>query len=399
MPERILFKGAVIIDGTGAAARKADLLIEGEKILEIGNASGESAMAENARLVDLSGKIIMPGMINSHVHICLDGDSPDPFGVVAAESSNTTAIRSVSNIKKLLRSGVTWFRDMGGRDYADLDLRNARSQGLVEGPRFIAAGKLLAMTGGHGWSIGRECDGVDEVRKAAREQLKAGADFIKIMATGGILTPGVDPGAPQLGFEEIQAAVQEANKAGKKTAAHAQGSVGIMNAVRAGIDSIEHGIFLTEEIIEEMLKKGTYLVPTLTAPHAIYKGGIEAGIPSYAVEKTGKILQTHMDSFIMAYKAGVNIAMGTDAGTPLNKMEMTAYELELMTDLGMTPMDAIVSATRNSSRLLGIDAQYGTMEKGKFADFLVLDADPLSDIKALQNSLISVYQHGKPAVG
>jgi len=389
MSERILFKGAYIIDGTGAAAKKANLLIEGKKIIEIGNFTNESA-----ECIDLSGKVIMPGMINAHVHICFDGDSPDSFGAIAHESSNTTAIRAVNNLKRLLQSGVTWFRDMGGRDYIDIDLRNARKQGLVDGPQFIAAGKLLTMTGGHGWSVGRECDGVDEVRKAAREQLKAGADFIKIMATGGILTPGTEPGTPQLCFEEIQAAVEEANKAGKKTAAHAQGSAGVMNALRAGIDSIEHGVYLTDETIEEMLKRGTYLIPTLIAPCAIYYGGIEAGIPAFAVEKSGRVLQAHKESFIKACKAGINIAMGTDAGTPLNKMDMSAHEIELMVNAGMSNMDAVVSATRNSARLLGIDDEYGTLEKGKAADFIVLDSDPLADIKALQHSIIGVYKHG-----
>ena len=391
MTEKTLFKGASIIDGTGEGLRKADLLIEGKNILEIGNLSIDNAKS----IVDLSGKIIMPGLINAHVHVNLDGDSPDPATLISKETTHMTTIRSIRNLEKLLRSGVTYFRDMGGRDYIDIDLRNARNQGLINGPEFLVSGKCLTMTGGHGWFMGRECDGVDEVRKAAREQLKAGADIIKIMATGGIMTAGVEPGAQQLNFDELRAAIEEANKAGKKTATHAQGSTGIMNAVRAGIDSVEHGIFLTDEVIELMLKNGTYLVPTLVAPYAIFKGGVEAGIPAYAVEKTKASITSHNESFAKAYKAGVKIAMGTDAGTPLNKTDMSCLELKLMMDAGASAMDVILFSTRNAANLLGIDAQYGTLEKGKIADFIVLDEDPLKDIGAIQNKLHSVYKHGK----
>ncbi len=390
MNEKILFKGATIIDGTGVMPVQADMLVEGKTILEIGNIT-----ADDVKVVDLSGKTVMPGMINSHIHITFEGDSPDPNGLMAKESNAMITIRAMRNLKKQLRSGVTYFRDMGARDYIDIDLRNARNKQLIDGPEFIVSGKYLTMTGGHGWNIGRQCDGCDEVRKAAREQLRAGADVIKIMATGGVLTEGAEPGSPQFTFEEIQAAVEEAHKAGKKTATHAQGSTGILNTVRAGIDSVEHGFYLTDEILELMLKKGTYLVPTLIAPYAIFQGGIEAGIPEFAVEKTTRVLDVHAESFQRAYKAGIKIALGTDSGTPLNRHDKTAFELKLMVDNGMSTMDAIVCATKNSSLLLGIDSKYGTLEKGKIADFIVLDENPLENIEAILNNLNCVYKHGK----
>ena len=390
MKGKTLFKNAVIIDGTGKAPAKADMLIEGENILELGNLS-----CPDAQVVDLSGKVIMPGIINAHAHILFDGDSPNSIGLLEKDSQAMAALRATKSLKKMLRSGVTFFRDMGGRDYIDVDLRNARNQGIIDGPEFHVSGRVLTMTGGHIWTLGRQCDGPDEVRKAAREQLRAGVDLIKIVATGGVTSPGMEPGAPQFTYEEIAAAVEEAKKAGRKTATHANGYTGIMNAVRAGIDSVEHGIFLTDEIIEVMLKNGTYLVPTLLAPHAIFKGGIEAGIPSYAVEKTGRVLDTHIDSFKKAYKAGVKIAMGPDTGTPLNRSGDTAVEIKLMVDNGMTTMDAILCSTRNAADLLGISTRYGTLEKGKAADFLVLGANPIENIEALQNSLQCVYKLGQ----
>jgi len=390
MSEKTLFKGATVIDGTGAAPVKADLLIEGKDILEVGNVN-----CPDAKVVDVSGKVIMPGLINCHVHCTFEGDSPDPFGVMSKETDAMTALRGARNLKKLLRSGVTFFRDMGARNHICIDLRNARNQGIIDGPEFIVAGKPITMTGGHAWMIGRQADGCDEVRKATREQLRAGVDFIKIMATGGVLTPGVEPGAPQLTFEEIQVAVEEANKAGKKTATHAQGSTGIMNTVRAGIDSVEHGFYLTDEIIDLMLKKGTFLVPTLNAVYAIVAGGIEAGMPAFVVEKAKKVMEDHRNSFRMAYKAGVKIAMGPDSGTPFNRHNETFLEIKMMVDCGMSVTDALLSTTKNAAELLGITQRYGTLEKGKASDFLVLGTNPVENIDALQNSLECVYKLGK----
>src|SRR5699024_2889263 len=329
--------------------------------------------------IDLDGKYIMPGLINSHVHITMEPIG-DPFVLIMNESDAKAAIRGVKNLKKQLKYGTTYFRDLGASNGVDIDLRNAVNEGLIEGAEFKCAGSVVTMTGGHGWPIGREADGVDETRKAAREQLKKGSDLVKIMATGGVMTTGVEPGSPQLSMEEMKAAVEEAHKAGKKTASHAQGTQGIKNAILAGIDSIEHGLILDEEAVDMMYENNTYLVPTLVAPYVIVEKGVEAGIKKDSYEKAVSIMESHIKSFKMSYEKGVKIAMGTDAGTPFNTHDMAWMELKLMIEYGMKPMDAIVSSTRNSAELLDILEDYGTIEKGKFADFLILDENPLENI-------------------
>jgi len=393
MGKMTFLKGATLITGTGEAPiENAGLLIDGKTIKKIGKAE-EIQISKDVKVVDVSGKTIMPGMINCHVHIIMEPVG-NPFDLILKESAVKTAMRGVVNLKKHLKSGVTYLRDMGGYQFIDIELKKCLAEGLIEGPDFLVSGRVLTMTGGHGHPMGRECDGIDEVRKAAREQLKAGADVIKIMATGGVMTPGVEPGSPQLTREEIQVAVEEAHKAGKKTATHAQGTTGIKNAVLAGIDSVEHGIFLDDEVIEMMVERDVYLVPTLVAPYFIIKYGVDGGIPEYAVEKSKQVMESHLESFRKAYKAGVKIAMGTDAGTPFNHHDKSAYELKLMVDAGMTPMDAIVSATKTAAELLGIDENYGTLEEGKVADFIVLKENPLDNIETLMD-VEAVYKKGK----
>lgn len=393
MTNKTLYKGFTLIDGNGGAPQENSyMIVEDKKIVEIGRLENLES-TEALEVVDLSGKYLMPGLINAHVHITMEPVG-DPFGLINSESAAKTTIRGVENLKKHLKAGTTFFRDVGGPVGIDLSLRDAVNEGLIEGPQFLAAGRVICMTGGHGWSIGREADGVDEVRKAAREQLKAGADLLKIMATGGVTTPGVEPGSPQLSMEEMRAAVEEAHNAGKKTASHAQGTRGIKNAILAGIDSIEHGIYLDDETIELMIKKNVYLVPTLVAPYFIVKYGIEAGVPKYAVDKAAAVMDTHRANFTKAYKAGVKIAMGTDAGTPFNYHEGAPYELKLMVEAGTTPMDAIVASTKGSADCLGILDNYGTLEVGKFADFLVLDENPVENLDTLFN-INAVFKLGK----
>ena len=391
--ENTIYKGFTLIDGLGEKPlENAYMIVEGKKIKEVGN-SLDLPDSSDFNLVDLSGKTVMPGMINSHVHITMEPIG-DPNSLLLNESKYKTTLRGVANLKKHLYSGVTYFRDMGGLDHIDIELRDAVNSGLIEGPQFLASGKVVTMTGGHGWIIGRESDGPDETRKAAREQLKAGADVIKIMATGGVMTKGVEPGSPQLSMEEMRPAVEEAHRTGKKTASHAQGTVGIKNAIRAGIDSIEHGIFLDDEAISMMVENGTYLVPTLAAPYFIVKYGVANGVPEFIVKKAESVMDSHIASFKQAFKAGVKIAMGTDSGTPFNQHDGSYYELMLFVENGMTPMEAIVASTKNSSECLGIEKEYGTLEKDKFADFIVLDENPLDKLDTLLN-VKEVYKLGK----
>jgi imidazolonepropionase-like amidohydrolase len=250
------------------------------------------------------------------------------------------------------------------------------------------------MTGGHGHWVGREADGPDDVRKAVREQLRAGADCIKLIATGGVMTPGVDPRSPQFTEEEMRAGVEEAHKAFRVVGAHAQATEGIKNAVRAGVDSIEHGIYLDDEAVALMRERGTVLVPTLIAPVQISRHGIAAGVPAFMVEKSDRVQSVHRESFTRALHAGVRIAMGTDAGTPFNRHGANAEELALMVAAGMTPAQALVAATRTAAELLGLAEQTGTLAPGKQADLLVVEGDPLSEIGVLSSGVVGVMRAG-----
>ncbi|SFH81914.1 Imidazolonepropionase [Tindallia magadiensis] len=391
--KRIIFRGATLIDGNaGEPLENAVMLIEGERIKQIAR-EGEIQIENDMEVVDLTGKTLIPGMINSHVHILMEPVG-DPFSLMTTESAAKTTLRGAANLKKHLKSGVTYFRDLGGYGHIDIELKKAVDEGFIEGPEFLAAGKVIAMTGGHGWQMGRECDGLEEVRKATREQLKAGVNVIKIMATGGVMTAGVEPGSPQLTLEEMAVAVEEANKAGRRTATHAQGTTGIKNAILAGVNSVEHGIFLDDETIDLMVKKDVYLVPTLAAPHCIIEAGVEKGVPLQAVEKSKRIMSTHFESFRKAKEAGVKIAMGTDAGTPFNLHDNTTLELKLMIDGGMTGMEAIQSSTKTAAALLGIEENYGILEAGKVADFIILEGNPLESIETL-DKIEKVYKKGK----
>jgi imidazolonepropionase-like amidohydrolase len=235
------------------------------------------------------------------------------------------------------------------------------------------------MTGGHGNRTGRIADGVDEVVRAVREQIHAGADLVKLMATGGVMTPGVNPEDAHYTAEEIAAGIAEGKRFHRRSASHAQGAEGILNAVRGGVDSIEHGIFLTDECIAEMLARGTYLVPTLAAVRNIL--AMEGkGVPDYAIEKSKRVSERHKQSIKAFYAAGGKIAMGTDAGTPFNRHGANAMELEYMVEIGVRPLDALRFSTAAGADLIGL-AHQGRIAEGHFADLLLVEGDPAADIR------------------
>ncbi len=393
---KLIIKGGLFFDGKNSPQEGLALILEEnmvQDVVPVGNLPTEN----DATIIDAAGCTVLPGLIDCHVHITSAGDA-DSSGE-RLEPDTALALRGANNARILLESGFTTVRNMGSRNQIDIQIKRAIESGYIVGPRLITSGMCICMTGGHGWMGGREVDGADEARKGAREQLRAGAEVIKIMATGGVMTPGVEPGSAQLTIEEMRAAVEEAHKAGRKTATHAQGTTGIKNAIRAGLDSIEHGIFLDDEAIEMMLERNVALVPTLVAPHHIVKGGVEAGVPAYAVTKANYVYKSHIESFKKALKAGVTIAFGTDCGTPLNRPGANALEFQLMVEAGMTPLQALTAATSTAAQVCD-RPNVGSLAKGKLADVVIVQGDVLADVTLLQDktNIKYVIKDGKVAV-
>ena len=379
-----VFTNANILDVIGETTIKnGSVLVEDGTIKEVG---ANIAVPEGAKVVDLGGKTMLPGIFNCHVHMCSDAGN----GRREQISDASAAIRGIKNLRTLVNSGVTYIRDAGSPHYIDIDLHEAQLRGDIVAPEMQTAGRCICMTGGHGHDSGREADGPDDCRKAAREQLKAGATWIKVMATGGVMTKGVEPGSPQLTEEELRAAIEEAHKAGAKSFTHAQGMTGIKNALRAGVDSIEHGFFMDDWCFDFMKEHNVFFVPTLAAPYWIKVNGTAAGIPDYMVRKVENTIEAHQDTFRRAHKAGVKIALGTDAGTPFNKYDLTCYECVLMVENGMTPMEAIQCGTIYDAELMSVDATHGSITPGKRANFAIFEKDPLEDIHALLNCAMTV---------
>ena len=369
----MIVRCGVLYDGSLAPPRRnADLTIEDGRIAEIRDASGE---------FDLEAACVTPGLVNAHAHLEANGE-PDTMAAVLATTPTQRMLRAAENAAKALAAGVTTLRDLGASERLAIDLRDAIGAGRVPGPRISAAGNVLCMTGGHGWFIGRAVDGPWDARKAVREQRWYGADCIKLIATGGVLTKGAVPGVAQLSEEEMQAACLEAHHHGMRVAAHAIGTDGINNALRAGVDSIEHGHMLDDDSIALFKSRGAYLVPTLTAPTCILEHAGDGSQPDFVVRKAREVNAHMVESIKRAFEMGVKIAGGSDAGTPYNYHENYAYEVELMHRLlGMTPQAALHAATAVAAELIGLHR--GVLEPGEPADLLLLDRDAGEDVRAL----------------
>jgi imidazolonepropionase-like amidohydrolase len=354
--------------------------IEDQHIVEV-SSSEPRARPDTTRL-EAPATTLLQVLIDCHVHFALSG-GPDWLSEMK-EPYATSCWRAAIHARNTLEAGFTTVRTLGGRDGADPALRDAQAIGLIEGPRIVATNLVICMTGGHGSWIGREADGPDDVRKAVREQLKAGADCIKLIATGGVMTPGVQPGAQQLTEDELRAGVDEAHKAGRTVAAHAHGADGIKAAVRAGVDSIEHGSFMTDEIFGLMRERGTFFSATLCSA----QGFVDApsnSVADWAMAKAAQVRVALDDSFRRAYQAGVRLVLGTDAGTPFNRHGDNAREMALMVKLGLDPLAALRAGTRNSAELLGKLDEVGTIEPGKIADLVLARGNVVADIDRLCN--------------
>lgn len=399
---RTVVRGGRIFDGTGAPFSTGDLAFEDGLIVEIGND------LEGDTEIDVSGKSIVPGFIDCHVHIGFRdvdfmGALKEPFALRYFETAH--------NLATTLDTGITTARDAGG---ASLGVKVAVERGLVRGPRMRLALTMISQSGGHGdgWlpsgfdtrlfaldpgipmSI---VDSPDEMRRVVRQIIRAGADHIKVATSGGVMSPRSDPSRPHLSPAELEVLVEEARAAGVAVMAHAQATRGIRNAVEAGIDSIDHGIFLDEETVEAMKRMGTWLVPTLMAPRGVLNAadrGIE--LPEWALRKAEEVVEIHQRSIRLAIEAGVKIAFGTDS--PVSPHGTNLGEFVLMQELGMSPLEVLKAATSEAASLVRVADQVGTLHVGKRADFVVIDGDPL-DFTGYRERITAVYKDGEHAGG
>jgi len=375
----LLLRGVRVVDARGVRAERADVLVAGGRVA--GVSTRPVVDPDGAEAIDLDGLTVCPGLMNAHSHVCLDG-GPDPDRTLRDETRTERVIRSARRLEAALAAGVTTIRDVGGVEGLDLELAAMVARGEIAGPRMLASGRVVTMTGGHGHWMGIEADGPDAVRRAARLQIKAGATSIKVMATGGMMTAGRQAGVPQLTVEEMAAAVDEAHKRGFPVAAHAESRVGVLNALRAGVDSVEHGHGGDDEAIELLLERGAFLVPTILSDRRIIEAGVAAGIPDFVVEQCEALHEDLVRFLELAIEAGVKIAAGNDGGAPLVGIGEIVPELELYVRHGMTPVAALASATTVTAELFGL-ANVGLVEVGYVADLLVVRGDPLVDVGAL----------------
>jgi len=370
--------GVTVFDGRGVK-RSQGVLVSDGRIAWTGADVRAPRETKAAMPVEGGGRTLTPGLIDCHVHLCFDG-SPD-FVAEAKVTEAFAAVKCVANARRQLEAGVTTVRDLGGLGAVVCEVGKAIDEGRVSGPRVVASGQALTITGGHGWnSFARQCDGADGVRAAVREQFRGGARSIKIVATGGVLTPGVTVDFTAFTREEVAAAVDEAHKWDAPIAAHAIGRTGIEHCVQAGIDSIEHGAQITAETARQMKERGIFHVPTISALFGIVDHPED--VPAFAVEKGRQIVGMLRDAVRQNVRLGVRFACGTDAGTPHNLHGNAPREVVRMVEWGLTPIKALQAATSNAAELLRIP-DVGTIEEGNAADLVVWEADPLDDITAL----------------
>lgn len=399
--------GGTLIDGTGAGSKmNTTILIKGKVIEKVGSTEMVK-VPKDCQVYDVRGKSVMPGLMDLHVHLSM-GERDVLVPSVAlpptlGQSLTFIGIKGFAHARRSLDMGFTTLRDVGDVGFLSVALRDAVSTGLVEGPRIVASGQFLTTTGGHSDALpcwvkrvdeeSNVADGREGVLKAVRRQIRMKTDWIKFFATGGIMDPW---DVQEFKDEELETLVTEAHDKGRKVCAHCMHPKGTLAAVRAGIDTVEHGSNLTEEIIDLMLKKGTVLVPTIYAPYANVHRGAEHGLPSIYTERCKPIFENHVKSFQMALNAGVKMALGTDCGYTPCVHGTNAFELELLIKYGMSPMEALLCATRNAAGALGMGDLLGTLEKGKWADLIVIDGDPLKDIKVLQekDNVVMVMKEG-----
>jgi imidazolonepropionase-like amidohydrolase len=373
---------------SGKMLSNQTIIIHGDRITSVGTAA-DQALPADAAVIDLSNATVLPGLIDAHTHLTFTTN----FGYSRLGISiPREALTGARNARVTLEAGFTTVRNVGADGYADVALRDAINAGDVPGPRMLVSGPPLSITGGHGdnnllpfeyhASGDGVADGVDGVRHMVRRNIKYGADMIKVMASGGVLSHGDNPQASQYTEEEMRAIVEEAHRLGRKVAAHAHGAQAILWASRAGVDSIEHGSYIDDAGIAEMKKNGTYLVPTLYLMDWFYENAEKIGTPAESIAKAREVMPAARKNVQRAFAAGVKVGFGTDAA--VYPHGLNAREFAVYVKMGMTPLAAIQTATVNDADLLGWSDRVGTVEAGKFADLIAVDGDPLADVTTLE---------------
>jgi len=398
----ILIRGGLLLDGTGREPLPGGAVLVEGKIISAAGSEREVPAPPDAEVIDAGGALIMPGMVNLHDHISRKSLRKPKPGLsfreqgakLMAEPAEYLTLHSARNALEELLAGTTTVRDMGLAGYSSIILKRAINEGLITGPRLLPCGKPICITGGHTWMWAREADGVDEVRRAVREQVRAGADCIKLMGSGGLAHfPDEDPDVSEFNLDELQAGVLEAHKFRLRCAIHAFPAAAIKNAVRAGIDSIDHGVFMDEEALDLMLEHGTDLVPTLSGLAYVPRQYRSVGLVELSDEIDRRVIGPHKASVKAAWEAGIPIGVGTDTGGEI------VEEMELIQSAaGLTAQQCLEAATRVSAGIAGLDDRLGTLEPGKLADVVLMDPDAVEDISKAR-SVALVLKEGTQVSG
>jgi imidazolonepropionase-like amidohydrolase len=392
-PDPVVLRAPRLLDGTGVPpVADAALLVSGGRIAYAGPAAGLPDGADRLPSRDFPGATLLPGLVDVHVHLVASAGPDLAADVPKSEAERTVA--AVANARRQLDQGVTLVRDLGAPGAEAVVVGRAVEAGRVAGPRVLAAGPAVTMTGGHIAYIGRVTDGPDAMRAAVRANFALGARCIKVVATGGVLTMGIDPRESAYTQPELEALVSEAHRLGLSVAAHAIGEGGVVAALRAGVDSVEHGMFLDHSAIELLLATGARYTPTFSAPHGILGG---PSVPGWIKDRARPAAEAQVASFLAAVQAGVPVVAGTDAGTPDNPHGAVAREVAFMVSAGLDILLAVRAATAEAADLLGV-ADRGVLRQGAAADVLVADGDVAADVTALQRPS-AVFQDGRQVRG